>query len=223
MEAFDRTPGVSAPGRESAPDLLVLHALRLKGMADDLAVASRFSLDHDLVRGLLLRYEAAGLIRRVGFVGVEGWALTDLGRGEDSRRLADEVELAGARKAVTEAYEAFLPLNKRFLVACTNWQIRPLRWDPMAINDHIDYRWDERVLDELGSLGRALRPLCGALAGELQRFDGYSDRYGRALSHAERGERSWVDGARIDSCHTVWMELHEDLLATLGKQRGDEA
>jgi hypothetical protein len=23
-----------------------------------------------------------------------------------------------------------------------------------------------------------------------------------------------------DSCHTVWMELHEDLLATLGLERG---
>jgi len=24
----------------------------------------------------------------------------------------------------------------------------------------------------------------------------------------------------MDSCHTVWMELHEDLLATLGLERG---
>ena len=28
---------------------------------------------------------------------------------------------------------------------------------------------------------------------------------------------------RADSCHTVWMELHEDLLATLGVDRGTEA
>jgi hypothetical protein len=26
-----------------------------------------------------------------------------------------------------------------------------------------------------------------------------------------------------DSCHTVWFELHEDLLSTLGIRRGDEA
>jgi hypothetical protein len=26
----------------------------------------------------------------------------------------------------------------------------------------------------------------------------------------------------VDSCHTVWMELHEDLMATLGIQRGAE-
>jgi len=26
----------------------------------------------------------------------------------------------------------------------------------------------------------------------------------------------------IDSYHTVWFELHEDLLATLGRRRGDD-
>jgi hypothetical protein len=36
----------------------------------------------------------------------------------------------------------------------------------------------------------------------------------------DRGERSWVAQPKIDSCHTVWMELHEDLLATLGLERG---
>ena len=28
--------------------------------------------------------------------------------------------------------------------------------------------------------------------------------------------------ARIDSCHTGWFELHEDLLSTLGLERGEE-
>ena len=36
------------------------------------------------------------------------------------------------------------------------------------------------------------------------------------------GEPAWVTRPRVDSCHTVWMELHEDLLATLGIDRGDE-
>jgi hypothetical protein len=37
------------------------------------------------------------------------------------------------------------------------------------------------------------------------------------------GDRPWVDGSDRDSCHTVWFQLHEDLLATLGLRRGDEA
>ena len=65
----------------------------------------------------------------------------------------------------------------------------------------------------LGSLGQQL-------AAALERFSGYSERYSAALAKVDRGERAWVDQARADSCHTVWMELHEDLLATLGLGRG---
>jgi len=28
-----------------------------------------------------------------------------------------------------------------------------------------------------------------------------------------------VAGASVDSCHTVWVQLHEDLLSTLGLDR----
>jgi hypothetical protein len=54
---------------------------------------------------------------------------------------------------------AFLPLNTPFLDAVTRWQVRPTPWDRMALNDHSDWRWDERVLDALASLSRRLRPL----------------------------------------------------------------
>ena len=38
-----------------------------------------------------------------------------------------------------------------------------------------------------------------------------------------RGETDWLTKPIIDSYHTVWFELHEDLLATLGLERGHEA
>ena len=40
---------MSAPV-ESSPELLTLHAVRLKGMADDAELAARFELDTTLVR-----------------------------------------------------------------------------------------------------------------------------------------------------------------------------
>jgi len=54
----------------------------------------------------------------------------------------------------------------------------------------------------------------------LARLGGYAQRYQDAFVRASRGEHRWVDGLGIDSCHTVWMQLHEDLLATLGVERG---
>ena len=38
---------------------------------------------------------------------------------------------------------------------------------------------------------------------------------------APAGQHEWVDGVGFDSCHVVWMELHEDLLGTLGLNRED--
>jgi len=59
----------------------------------------------------------------------------------------------------------------------------------MALNDHADFRWGDRVIDERGSLGLRLAPLCADLSAVLTRFDGYAERYGAALSRAERGGR----------------------------------
>lgn len=36
------------------------------------------------------------------------------------------------------------------------------------------------------------------------------------------GQKAWVDGHDRDSCHTVWIQFHEDLLATLGLPRGSD-
>lgn len=78
------------------------------------------------------------------------------------------------------------------------------------------------MLRTLQSIGRRLVPLEEELTGQLSRFEGYSERYDTATARAWAGRREWVDGVGIDSCHVVWMELHEDLLATLGLQRGPD-
>ena len=204
----------------SSPELLVLHAVRVKGMADAATVAERFALDGALVEDLLLDYEAFGWVTRVRFADVDGWALTAAGRMENERRLAAELDRTGTRSEITAAHEVFIVLNSRFLAAVTNWQIRPTPADPLAANDHSDTRWDEQVLDDLHDLAGGLRSVGEQLTATLERFTRYRERYAAALDRADRGERAWVAQPKIDSCHTVWMELHEDLLATLGLERG---
>lgn len=120
-------------------------------------------LDRDEVTELLLDFEAYGWVYRVEFAGAGGRTLTEAGRKENERQLADELRESGSAAAVADAHAAFLPLNARFQTACTNWQIRPLPGEQMATNDHTDFRWDDRVLDALGSLGRRLALLCGEL------------------------------------------------------------
>jgi hypothetical protein len=207
-------------GAVSPTDLLVLHGVRVTGMADVARLAARTALTVPEVVEQLLDDESRGWVRRVEFADLAGWSLTESGRVEDERRLADELARTGARPVVEVANVTFARLNARFLDTLTRWQIRPQPWDELAANDHTDHRWDDRVLEELASYGRRLAPVCGALGAELERFTGYDERFARALSRVERGDRSWVDRTGIDSCHTVWIELHEDLLSTLGLARG---
>ncbi len=207
----------------SSAELLTLHGVRIMGMADTNAVSRRFSLDEDTVEELLLDHESVGWVRRVGFGDISGWALTEIGREQDNRLLAVELTNACARDSVARSHASFIELNSRFLRTITNWQIRPIPGDPLAVNNHSDWRWDENVRGSLAGLSRSLRPIGDRLADDLTRFTGYPDRFAAALERVDHGQRNWVDGSRIDSCHTVWFELHEDLLSTLGLERGEGA
>jgi hypothetical protein len=210
------SPHVSAPGD------LALHGVRVLGFATSSRVAGRYGLDADATGESLLDFEARGWVRQLSFAGSSGWSLTDAGRAEDEKRLAAELDLAGARDIVAGAHQRFLPLNRRFGAACTDWQIRPAPGDPMAFNDHTDWRWDERVLQTLTWLEGPFGRLGDQLSGCLERFGGYRDRYSSALARAMTGQKAWVDGHDRDSCHTVWIQFHEDLLATLGLPRGSD-
>ena len=157
----------------SSVEDLALHAPRVLGYADAGRVASRYALDIAPVQELLLDYAAFGWVRHSEFAGSSGWSMTDAGRAEDERRMAAELDAIGrSRDASTEAHAAFVPLNRRFGRACTAWQIRPERGNPMAANDHTDWAWDERVLRTLAGLevqiGPRLRP-DGRRAGALRR------------------------------------------------------
>jgi hypothetical protein len=207
---------------ESSPDVLVLHAVRVIGFAEAPALARRYGLDVSLTNEALLDAEARGWVGHTSFAGSGGWSLTESGRAEGERRLADELARVGGADRIRDVYRDFLPLNALLQQACTDWQLRPAEGNRLAVNDHSDPGWDTGVLYELAVIGRALAPLVARLAGVLTRLGGYDTRFRAALVRAQAGEGAWVDGSQVDSCHRVWFELHEDLVATLGIDRHTE-
>ena len=66
------------------------------------------------------------------------------------------------------------------------------------------------------------QPVLAGLAAALSRFGGYASRLQRAVDEVRAGHGEWFDKPLIDSFHSVWFELHEDLLATLGLERSTE-
>lgn len=204
----------------STPDLLVLHAVRLRGMSTAAEAAARYDLDPMPAEELLLDHQACGWVSWSEFAGLGGWSLTERGRKENERELQIELDsVPGARAAVSAVYDDFLPENDRLQRASTDWQVRPRPGQPLARNDHHDVEWDLRVVEEFGQLSVALASLVSRLADLLERFRGYDDRFGTAHRRAVAGDRSAVTGVDHDSCHAVWFELHEDLIATLGRSR----
>ncbi len=46
----------------------------------------------------------------------------------------------------------------------------------------------------------------------MRRYDIYDRRSDRALELARGGDQRYVASPRVDSYHSVWFELHEDLI-----------
>jgi hypothetical protein len=204
----------------SEPDLLVLHALRLKGFAEADVVVALSGLDEDEVAKRLESFEADGLVKhRAGRV--SGWTLTGEGRTRGEAMARDELDAAGARDEVQDAYARFLEWNQRVLQLCTDWQMRDGDDGPV-MNDHTDPAYDDAVVEQLAEVDRAIQPVCAHLASAFDRFAGYGQRLAAALERIQQGEKDWFTKPTIDSYHTVWFELHENLLATLGVERGKE-
>jgi hypothetical protein len=204
----------------SEPYLLVLHALRLKGVGDLATVADAAGLPASTVSTQLHELAERGLaVERDGLL--PGWTLTAAGRAEHAGTLADELAATGARPTVVTGYDRFRRLNPGVLDACSRWQVREVAGHAVR-NDHADPRYDGKVLADLDTALDRVRPVGDQLTRELARFEPYAPRLTNALDRARHGEVDYVTKPVIPSFHTVWFELHEDLLLTLGLDRSSE-
>jgi hypothetical protein len=139
-------------------------------------------------------------------------------RGARLRELRERTRLApGSREEAdcARVYEAFLPLNREVLRVCTDWQVRP----GGTPNDHADAGYDWSVIGRLEALDDRAGPLLRRLGDVEARFAPYRERLRTARRRVADGERDWLTSPRVDSYHSVWMELHETLLAALGRER----
>ncbi|MGZ3145793.1 transcriptional regulator [Lentzea chajnantorensis] len=194
---------------------LVLHALRCTGATNVTRVAAFTGLSPSEVESDLIDLAVAGLVTHHRDFG--GWSLTEDGKAADAEQTAAELDGAGTRTELKAAFEEFLVLNPELLDLCTAWQIRPVD-GATTINDHTDAAYDDRVVGLFRDFHDRALVVIAALAAALPRFGRYETRLGTALARAEAGERDHLTDT-IDSFHTVWAELHEDLLATMGIQR----
>jgi hypothetical protein len=150
-----------------------------------------------------------------------GYSLTPEGRHALAALLAQELDAAGLRGAVEVCYERFRDLNPELLEICTRWQLREVDGEPV-INDHADAAHDAAAIEQLVDLHHRSEPLLADLADLLDRFARYGPALRGALARLQAGDLDAFTKPVVPSYHTVWFELHEDLLATLGIDRSAE-
>ncbi|NNE74155.1 MAG: transcriptional regulator [Acidimicrobiales bacterium] len=203
----------------SETETLLLLALRLKSFAPTEAIAEVFGTDlaetETKLAGLAERDLAKFRDGRMS-----GWSLTPEGRAEGERQLAAELDRSGQRDAVQAVYERFLGLNQGFLELCTRWQV--IDADAGVLNDHTDAEYDQAIIDELATTDHEIQAICADLSAALARFSSLGPRFAGALARVQAGELEYLTKPMIDSYHTVWFDLHESLLATLGIDRASE-
>lgn len=131
------------------------------------------------------------------------------------------VEREGARLAarLSPRYAAFARLDRDVKDAITRWQVRLLGGVPVA-NDHRDGAYDRAVLAELRALCDAAVAWLVPLAALRTRYLRYGERLSSGAARAAAGEGEWVCGLGVDSVHSVWWQLHGELLLLLGRSRG---
>ena len=199
--------------------LAVLQSLRVKGLAEIDALVVSTGLPAPEISSALDSLVAEGLAqRREGRV--SGWGLTTAGRVRAAESVVADLA-PDVRARVDDSYRRFLTLNREVLAACTDWQVREVG-GTRVLNDHGDAAYDQDVLDRLFALSGKAEPLLGDLADAAARFGTYSSRLANAVARVQAGEYDWLVQPGIDSYHSIWFELHEDLLTTLGIERSKE-
>ncbi len=198
-------------------ELLALHGLAVKKAGSAAAVADILGLPEGDVASAL--DAAAGAGRAMAAKGM--FMVTPAGRSWLDEQYPTAYADLRENPEATAAYERFERVNRELLRLFTDWQMMPAGGERVP-NDHSDPDYDRDVIDRLGALHeRGLKPL-----ERFQALDGRLGEYIRRLESAyDRvlgGEHEYVSGARVDSYHTVWFELHEDLLRMLGREREEQ-
>jgi hypothetical protein len=112
-----------------------------------------------------------------------------------------------AEAVVRRGYSRFLPLNQELLRVCHDWQLQPGDWS---------------VLDRAAALDERIGPIVKRVSAAAPRFESYRHLLRGALARVSEGANDWLTSPRVDSYHTIWMQLHEDLLLALGRDRASE-
>ena len=193
-------------------ELTLLQAVRLKGRVRPADLAATLDEEPAAVDATINELAEAGLL-------TDGKAvrLSPEGRARLSELLAEERRGIDG-EAFARAYDEFRGVNRDFKSLVSQWQLRD--GEP---NNHTDLDYDAALLGRLDAVHRSVSPILAEASEQLPRLDLYAAKLSAALKKIQGGDATWFTRPIVDSYHTVWFELHEELIGAAGLTRKDEA
>jgi pyruvate,orthophosphate dikinase len=213
-DANSKWEAVPVTQAADVPELLLLRLLGLKGRATPDLLADSLSLPSNAVVASYMPLCERGLCTNSGSV----LRLTPAGRDRLALLLSDERAHADPA-AVVALYEDFCVFNAELKQVMTAWQLKS---DGIP-NDHGDADYDRAVLQRLADLHVRADPLIQRLAQLSPRLAVYPVRLAKAHARVAAGDHGYVARIITDSYHTVWFELHKELISLAGLNHEAEA
>ncbi|HEU5266322.1 MAG TPA: hypothetical protein VFU35_06460 [Jatrophihabitans sp.] len=137
---------------------------------------------------------------------------------EDAGKLLRIAPASEQEQEIDKLFDAFLPINRKLRDVCSAWQTRP----DGTPNDHSDVAYDDSVRERLDEVHSSIGPILRRLGAAAPRLAGYRPRLQAALDKFDDGENAWLASPLMDSYHTVWMHMHQELILMLGLTRAED-
>jgi pyruvate,orthophosphate dikinase len=203
---------------ESTPEIQpsdVMRALAVKGAALPDQLPDAVQADASIVSSLLDQLVADHLAERTaGQI-----RLTAQGKLAVAELFTVDRSVVGDERAAG-LLEEFHVLDGRMKALVTAWQVRDVAGE-QVLNDHSDAAYDTQIMADLAALHADTAAWLAPLAASQRPYSVYLARLSRALELARGGDQRYVASPRVDSYHSVWFELHEDLIRLSGKKRAE--
>jgi len=207
--------GMTSAAEGPAPEM-VIRALMIKGYVTSDGLAPAVLCSEEAAAVALDDLVAEGMAEPVGAM----YQLSETGKAAAGELIVADRDEWGVENA-NAALDTFLPLDNRMKVIVTAWQMQEVDGKPV-MNDHTDAAYDAAVLADFQALAGDADVWMGSLCGGLPRLSAYRQRLSLAARLTGEGDHLYIASPKVDSYHTVWFELHEDLIHLAGRTREDE-
>jgi hypothetical protein len=191
-----------------------LHGLAILRTATPADVARRMAMDVTETEAMLTLAVTHGRVVCAG----DRLVLAPLARMALAADYSRTCAALRANPAFGEAVSRFEVVNRDLKALMTDWQTRTVAGVTLA-NDHADTAHDQRIIDRLGRFHDRVTPLLDQFAVLVPRLVVYRDGLLAALESSEDGDIAFVSDVGCESYHTLWFDLHEELLRLSGTER----